>query len=144
MFLFTIVNYRRAYINKEGAPIEALKRPSGQAAWRARQGEHRGAPCRYKQMHLSHRDVKNCSQVTVVGAPTQCVRLSPESMLQRLRLNRIWKTTIKNKVTDQNGLNEETISNFTHVYFIPLYSFPRHVCSQLTLHRFINEQHFNI
>lgn len=54
------------------------------------------------------------------------------------------ETTIKNKVTDQNGLNEETISNLTHVYFIPLYSFPRHVCSQLTLHRFINEQHFNM
>lgn len=56
LFLFTIVNYRRAYINKERAPIEA--------AWR---GDRHSAPCRYKQMHLSYRDVKNCFQLAVVG-----------------------------------------------------------------------------
>lgn len=56
VFLFTIVNYRRAYINKEREPIEA--------DWR---GDHRGAPCRDKQMHLSHRDVRNSSQLAVDG-----------------------------------------------------------------------------
>lgn len=48
LFLFTILNYSRAYINKERAPIEAN--------W---PGDRRGAPCRYTQMHLSYRDVKN-------------------------------------------------------------------------------------
>lgn len=54
-FLLSLIT-EGAYINKERAPIEA--------AWR---GDRHGAPCRYKQMHLSYRDVKNCFQLAVVG-----------------------------------------------------------------------------
>lgn len=51
LFGCAIVNYEEAHINR-GARVQG---PGSR-------GDRRAAPCSDKQMHLSHRDVKNCIQ----------------------------------------------------------------------------------